>query len=109
MNHSGAFQQVGKLAGQLDTGGSRTDNHQRSIGLTLLAQPVDAFPQPGDIIKAAKSLGVMLDPGDAEIIRLRAGGQHKIAPLQSAAMVRVQPASVQINPTHPFLQPDHLA
>ena len=90
VNQSTALQQVRHFASQLDTGRAGSDDHKSGIGLTLLTQELNTFPQRGDIVEAVEPLGVLTDPWDTEIIRFRAGGQDQISPFQPASAFRGQ-------------------
>jgi len=109
VNQGTALQQVRQFAGQLDTGWAGPDDDKSSIGFPLLTQEVNAFPQRGDIIQVVKPLGVLTDSWDTEIVGFRACCQDQISPFQPASLVSGQITSVQIDPVHAFLQPDHLS
>ena len=56
VNQSTALQQVRQFASQLDTGRTGSDDHKSGIGLTLLTQELNTFPQRGDIVEAVEPL-----------------------------------------------------
>ena len=77
-----AGQKIRQFAGQFHTGGPGSDDDQGCMAEAPLAEITDQTLQGMNIVEVLKSEGVVLDSGNAEVVRTGAAGQQQLIPGQ---------------------------